>query len=425
VVVGGTTSCETYRVLHVLDHSLPILSGYSIRSKSIVENQRKLGHQVQVVTGASHQLDDPSAQDTELNGIRYSRTALNRHVTTRAIAHRWPLLREFSAVWLLRNRILALLHENSVDVIHAHSPSLCGLAAWYAAKVQQRPFVYEIRGFWEDSAVDQNRIKRTSLRYHASRWLEEFVVRRADAVVGISRNIVDDLKTRGIDPAKLSYVPNGVDAVFFPPRQRDAELAGRFGIRGDEIVLGFIGSLWRFEGISWLVQAAAQLRRRGSRFRLLIVGHGEEAPAIARRIKELAAENFVVFCGRVANEEVHRYYSLMDILVYPRLRMRLTDKVTPLKPLEAMAQGKAVLGSDVGGIRELVQPEKTGLLFEPEDVDDFCRQAERILTNADLRRRLGDEGQETVIREREWKLLVRRYDSVYANAIRYRQTAAR
>jgi glycogen synthase len=256
-----------------------------------------------------------------------------------------------------------------------------------------------------------------------SRWLEEFVVHRADAVVGISRNILEDLEARGIEPRKLAYVSNGVDTERFFPRPRDADLSVKFGLTEGEPVLGFIGSLWRFEGISWLVQAAVQLRRRGTRFRLLIVGHGEEAPAIKIAIKEFAAEDFILFCGLVSNDEVHRYYSLMDVLVYPRRRMRLTEKVTPLKPLEAMAQGKAVIASNVGGIRELIQAEATGLLFTPEDIDDFCHQAARILTDIDLRHRLGDQGQRAVLRERDWKLLVRQYDAVYANAVRYRQTA--
>jgi PEP-CTERM/exosortase A-associated glycosyltransferase len=423
--LAGTTSSmyRSYRVLHVLDHSLPVLSGYSIRSKSIVETQQKLGHRVQVVTGTAHQLDDPTAEDTVMNGVPYARTALSSNLQSRAITRRWPLLRELSAVWLLRQRILAVLDLDAFDVIHAHSPSLCGLAAWSVAAPRSLPFVYEIRGFWEESAVDQNRIRRNSLRYRVSRALEEFVVRRADGLVGISRNILEDLEARGIEPRKLSYVSNGVDPERFFPRPRDADLSAKLDLTEGEPVLGFIGSLWGFEGISWLVRAAVQLRRRGIRFRLLIVGHGEEAAGVRMAIKELDARDFILFHGPVPNEEVHRYYSVMDVLVYPRRRMRLTEKVTPLKPLEAMAQGKAVLGSNVGGIRELVRAEETGLLFNPEDIDDFCRQAARILTDVDLRHRLGDQGRRAVLRERDWRLLACQYDAVYEKAIRRHQTA--
>jgi PEP-CTERM/exosortase A-associated glycosyltransferase len=325
---------------------------------------------------------------------------------------------------LLRQRILEVLERAAFDVIHAHSPSLCGLAAWSAAAARHLPFVYEIRGFWEESAVDQNRIRKGSPRYIASRRLEEFVVRRADGVVGISRNILADLQARGIEPRKLWHVSNGVDIERFRPLPRDTDLSRRLDLVEGEPVLGFIGSLWKFEGISWLVRALAQLRQRGARFRVLIVGAGEEAVAIRAAIKELSVEDLILFPGPVSHNEVHRYYSVMDILVYPRRRIRLTERVTPLKPLEALAQSKAVLGSNVGGIRELVEPEETGLLFNPDDIDDFCRQAARLIANPDLRQRLGECGRQAILRKWDWKLLVHQYDAVYEAAINRHRAAA-
>jgi glycosyltransferase involved in cell wall biosynthesis len=119
----------------------------------------------------------------------------------------------------------------------------------------------------------------------------------------------------------------------------------------------------------------------------------------------------------VPNDQVERYYSLMDLLVYPRLSVRITEMVTPLKPLEAMALGKAVLGSNVGGIRELIEPEKTGLLFEPENIRDFCTVTSRLLGQPDLRRALGEEARRRVCTEKDWALLARRYEAVYAAAI--------
>jgi glycosyltransferase involved in cell wall biosynthesis len=233
-----------------------------------------------------------------------------------------------------------------------------------------------------------------------------------------------DLEARGIEPTKLWHVSNGVDVERFFPLPRDGDLSRKLDLTEGEPVLGFIGSLWRFEGVSWLVRAVAQLRRRGTRFRLLIVGAGEEAPAIRAAIKEFSVEDLILFPGPVSHDEVHRYYSIMDVLVYPRRRIRLTEKVTPLKPLEAMAQGKAVLGSDVGGIRELVEPEETGLLFNPDDIDDFCKQATRLLADPDLRQRLGERGRQAILRKWDWKLLARQYDAVYEAAIsRHRATA--
>jgi glycosyltransferase involved in cell wall biosynthesis len=202
----------------------------------------------------------------------------------------------------------------------------------------------------------------------------------------------------------------------FSPVSRDENLAAKLGL-GGEPVLGFIGSLYRWEGVAWLVRAVAELRRRGTACKLLIVGDGEEMAAVREAVRELNAGDFIQIVGRVPHDEIERYYSVMDVLVYPRHSIRLTELVTPLKPLEAMALGKAILGSDVGGIRELVQPERTGILYRADNVEDFCSQAKRLLSQPSLQRKLGEEAREFTLREKDWKVLAQRYIDIYNFAI--------
>jgi glycosyltransferase involved in cell wall biosynthesis len=204
----------------------------------------------------------------------------------------------------------------------------------------------------------------------------------------------------------------------FSPVTRDESLAAKLGL-GGEPVLGFIGSLYRWEGVAWLVRAVAELRRRGTPCKLLIVGDGEEMPAVREVVRDLNAEDFVQILGRMPHGEIERYYSVVDVLVYPRHSIRLTELVTPLKPLEAMALGKAILGSDVGGIRELVRPEKTGILYRADNVEDFCAQAKRLLSETNLQRRLGEEAREFILREKDWNVLAQRYLNVYDFAMRH------
>ena len=199
-------------ILHVLDHSSPIVSGYSVRSRDLIAAQIKLGQSVMVLTGPLHQMDDPQATDFMLDGAPYFRTAIVGALAGSALRRRWPGLREWQIVRLLRNRILEIIDEHRIDIVCAHSPALCGLAALQAAKRRGLPFVYEIRAFWEDAAVDQERTRTTSLRYRLTRSLETYVVRRADAVSGIAQHILQDLRSRGVSPDKLFHVPNGVDA---------------------------------------------------------------------------------------------------------------------------------------------------------------------------------------------------------------------
>jgi glycogen synthase len=405
------------RVLHVLDHSWPVLDGYSQRSRSIVTAQLQLGMRPSVLTGPLHQQDDPTASEISLDGIRYFRTPHEIGLTGQAIKKHWPLFRELGVVRLLRRRIESLLRGAAFDVVHAHSPALCGLAAAQAAHACSAPFVYEIRAFWEDAAVDQNKTRGTSMRYRLARRMETDVVQRADAVVGIARSILDDLQSRGVSADKLFHVPNGVDASRFAPVVRDNALAASLGLDGTP-TLGFIGTLFPWEGIAWLVRAAKELRAKGTEFKLVIVGDGADASELKKSIQENNAGSYVSFLGRVPHDQVERYYSVMDVMVYPRRSIRLTELVTPLKPLEAMALGKAILGSSVGGIRELLANDETGMLFEPENIEDFCQQAARLLQDPALRRKLGDRARQAICVDKDWKTLVGRYEGVYETAIR-------
>jgi PEP-CTERM/exosortase A-associated glycosyltransferase len=377
--------------------------------------QKTIGFIPEALTGPLHELEDVGARDVTFDGLRYRRTHLYSGFQQSIFNRRVPLLREITVVRLLRKRILELTDSQSIDILHAHSPALCGLAALQAAAMRSIPLVYEIRAFWEDAAVDQKKTSVHSVRYYMSRQLERYVARRAHAVVGIARHILEELQERGVDSGKLFHVPNGVDTARFATSSRDIELASRLGL-ADAPVLGFIGSLYRYEGISWLVRASTHLRRQGVAFQLLIVGQGEELAEIREAVREVGAQSYVKLAGEVPHDQVQRYYSLMDVMVYPRCSVRLTELTTPLKLLEAMAQAKAVLASDVGGIRELVGPEPPCLLFGPGDVDDFCRQALRLICDHQFRRDLGQKARQMMLREKDWNLQARRYEAVYAFA---------
>lgn len=418
----GKMRTRSAAILHVLDHSWPILSGYSVRSRDLIAAQRRLGEQVMVVTGPLQELDDSTAADLTLDDAPYYRTPISGLVANAALHGRRPLLREWEIVRLLRKRLLQVIDAHEVDIVYAHSPALCGLAALQAARRRNLPFAYEIRAFWEDAAVDQNRTNATSLRYRLTRALETYIVRNADAVSGIAQHILQDLQSRGISSEKLFHIPNGVNAERFAPVPRDASLAAELGLP-DAPVFGFFGSLYRYEGISWLIQAAARLRARGNRFALLIIGRGEEAESIRAAIRDHNLVDSVKFIDHVPHEQIRRYYSVVDIPVFPRLSVRLTELVTPLKPLEAMSLSKAVLASGVGGHRELVQHEVTGLLFRPEDVEDFCVQAERLIAAPALRRQLGERAREMILQTKDWNVLAKEYQRVYDFVLRNHHSA--
>jgi PEP-CTERM/exosortase A-associated glycosyltransferase len=394
-------------ILHVLDHSVPLFSGYSFRSRSIIHSQRALGLKPVVLTSPKHR--SPTDAMEEIEGIRYHRTTSLTTDSLGAI----PFVGELTLMLRMTRRIEVVARQEKIDLIHSHSPLLNGLPALWIARRLKIPLVYEARAFWEDAAVDHGTFAENSLRYRVSRELETFLFKHTDHAVTICEAMRQDLHKRGVSDANISVVPNGVNIDEFQPMERCQALAESLGLNGGP-VFGFVGSFYRYEGLRFLVEAFPKIRAQIPNARLLLVGGGEEEQAL----KEMACEQSgVYFTGRVPHRDVMDYYSLVDVFVCPRLRMRLTELVTPLKPLESMAMSKAILASDVGGHKELIDDGRTGCLFAAESVDDLVSQSVRLAKDPALRARLGEAGRRFVAEERSWEKLSRRYLQLYNSAL--------
>jgi glycosyltransferase involved in cell wall biosynthesis len=125
----------------------------------------------------------------------------------------------------------------------------------------------------------------------------------------------------------------------------------------------------------------------------------------------------VILLGRVPNEKIPGIYSLMDVLVYPRYSIRLTELVTPLKPFESMAMGKPIIASDIGGHRELIRDGYTGVLFKAGNVSALLDALDRILDNSGLRNRLAADASEWVRQNRSWETTTSAYREIYSAAL--------
>jgi PEP-CTERM/exosortase A-associated glycosyltransferase len=397
------------RILHVLDHSLPTHSGYTFRTRALMKAQVAKGWEVAGVTGVRH--PEPGPDGETVDGLTFYRTA--------PIAPGMPVINEWREIGALARRVEALAQTWKPDVLHAHSPVLDGLAALRVGKRLGIPVIYEIRAFWEDASVGNGTGREGSLRYRLTKMLETRAVKAADAVAVICEGLRGDLIARGIEPAKITVSPNGVDLdLFGDPPPRDDALADTLGIAADDAVIGYIGSFYDYEGIDDLIAAMPALVAVQPRARLLLVGGGPMEAALKAQAAASPAAAHIHFVGRVPHHQVERYYSLIDILAYPRKKMRLTDLVTPLKPLEAMAQGKLVAASDVGGHRELIEDGQTGTLFAPDDPTAIANALAKLLENQGIwaeRRRIARIFVET---HRNWSSNILRYEPVYQRLLR-------
>jgi PEP-CTERM/exosortase A-associated glycosyltransferase len=392
------------RILHILDHSLPMHSGYTFRTRAIVTAQKARGLDVACLTGARHTRAGPERETIE--GIDFYRTQAPPPAPS-------PL-REWREIGALERRLERLVEEWRPDQLHVHSPVLNAVAALRVARRRRLPVIYEIRAFWEDAAVGNGTGREGSPRYRLTRRLETWAARRADGVAVICEGLRRDLVARGIDARKIIVAPNGVDmGLFGSPVPADADLARRLGLGEAPDTVGFIGSFYDYEGLDDLIAAMPLLLRTRPRAHLILVGGGPMEEALKVQAEASPARERIHFVGRVPHHEVERYYGLIDILAYPRKAMRLTELVTPLKPLEAMAQRKLVVASNVGGHRELIEDGVTGTLFPAGNPGALARALDRLFANRGEWESRRDVARHFVETDRNWSSNISRYMPAY------------
>lgn len=399
------------RILHVLDHSIPLHSGYTFRTLSILREQRALGWETFHIT--SPKQGETSVLFEEVDGLRFYRT----HVAAGPLA-KLPVGKELALMKQLETRLEEVAREVRPDIIHAHSPVLNAFPAIKVARKLGIPVVYEIRAFWEDAAVDHGTTAEGSLRYRATRKLETRAIQKVDHVFTICEGLRSDIVARGIPADKVTVIPNAVDVDSFdlasPP---DPELEKKWGLTG-KTVIGFIGSFYAYEGLDLLLEALPALVHQCPDIRVLLVGGGPQEANLRQQAEKLGLTDHVIFTGRVPHKEVNRYYDLINILAYPRHPMRLTELVTPLKPLEAMAQGQLFVASDVGGHKELIEHNKTGVLFKAGDRDSLTQALLSLLNDRQRWLELKANGRQFVENVRNWQNSIANYRDVYSRLLK-------
>lgn len=399
---GRAMLSESDRVMYCV-HSTPVFdsNGYSIRTGGVAGGLRRNGADVVVVARSGYPWDSGRRTDLpdrrrtvrEQDGIEYvhnpglglSDSTLDQYLDEAADA----FVREAR---LLRP-----------SIIHAASDAHTALPALVAARRLGLPFVYEVRGLWEVTAASSREGWDRSDRYALQVALETLVATEADEVLAITPQVAEVLSARGVRPAQISLLPNAVDVDAVLPIPHDTAYGRTGHIRADVPRIGFAGSVVAYEGLDVLVEAAAILRDRGHEFAVVIAGSGAAEADLRQRVADLRLGELVHLLGRVPHDEIPRLMSTFDIMPCPRVSLPVTELVSPLKPLEAFAAGKAVVLSDVAPHRDLAgSGEERALLAAAGDATALADRLEELLRDEDRRRGLARAARLWVYDQRTW-----------------------
>lgn len=407
---------EGGKILYLLHNSLPYNSaGYATRSHGIINGLRELGWDAAGVTRPGYPFDRPEAKVSGdsvpavdlVAGVPYHRLSTERE--------RMPKAPFADFQELYTKRLVRLARTENAGLIHGASNYWNGVSGVAAARQLGIPSVYEVRGLWEITRISREPDWHDTDEYRFMAAMEAEAAKNADIVFSLTRALKEELISRGVDGQKIVITPNGVDPERFVPREPNLALKEQLGL-GPGLTVGYVGSILDYEGIDTLLEAIALLRDTRLEFNALIVGDGSFYQQALELAQSLGISDFVKFTGRVPHDEVEDYYSIIDICPLPRHGLPVCEMVSPLKPFEAMAMGKVIVGSNVDAIEEIIEPGVNGLLSQKDNPADLANRLEELIKAPGDVYDLGRSSRDWVVENRSWNSIAGIIDRAYRDA---------
>lgn len=387
-------------ITHVVTNALPdVVAGYTTRTHGIAASQAKNGPVV-----VATRLGFPAAggavrapASVTIDGVRYE-----RRVPRRGEARTAEVAAAAEARALVRT-------AHDARVLHAHSHHVNGTVAQLAAQALGIPFVYEVRGFLEETWVARGGDPDAEF-VHLSREAETRVMLAADQVVTLSEGMRTEVLSRGVAAAAVTVVPNAVGVDWLSTPADAAAARERLEIGEKTLLLGTVSSINGYEGLELIGEVVLALRARGIAAEGVIVGDGPALPDV----RAARGGDAVRVVGRVSPAIAREWHRAIDVFLVPRLDTAVTRVVTPIKPIEAMATGSLVVASDLPALREVVPPESGGLVLA-RDAEAWATAIAEAFEAGEVGER-GASARRWVEAHRTWPALVATYEAVYAAA---------
>lgn len=361
------------KVLHILYQSHPNISGSSTRTKDILINQKKIGLDPLAISSPFQKGEQIQKGFELIYFIKHYRTynGKEEEEVKEDSNSIWIKIKKFNRILSFKREIIKVVQKEKPEILHAHAMFFCAYPAIRIGKRMNIPVVYEVRSLWEERRKDSNpkNIIR-QLEYWVLRRIETHCMKNVNHIVAINENLKQEIVKRGIPDSKVTVIGNAVDLEFIEEQKNKM-----CEITNKSLVFGYIGSISPIEGLNSLVEI---FKTTFVHNKLLIFGKGKESEMLFLKEQISMAAN-IEYCGQIERKEIYQAYEKIDVIVNPRIKLKITDTVTPLKPLEAMAFGKIVIASDVGGMKELLNDGETGFLYKADNKVDFERCLLKVL----------------------------------------------
>ena len=392
------------KILHILYQSTPNTAGSSIRSRDIFSSQLSEGLMPIVITSPFQEPLVFGEQKEIIEGVTYYRTfsGIHNEVVSEQRTPFFKQIKKFGRLLRFSVSVYKIAKEEDVDLLHAHAMFFCAFPAKIASFMLNKPMLYEVRSLWEERYKGVNRF--LDIIFGSITFIETFAMFLSNEVIAINKTLRTELQSRFLlKNQKIHIIENAVNLDRISILESDRELK----------VFAYIGTISPIEGLDLLIKAFIILNEEGFKNKLFLYGDGVMLP----QLKILAKDcDFIEFKGRFSQDQISDVYSEVDIIVNPRKKSFLTDSVTPLKPLEAMGYKKLIMASNIGGMREIIENGKTGILFNPDSVQSINSEIYGVLNRKDFSVII-ENAYSYVKNDRSWRVNAIKYKNIYKNLI--------
>lgn len=313
---------------------------------------------------------------------------------TYSALHRSYFSRVISFLSFMATSLLAARKAGRPDVVMGTTPPIFqAVSAWLLSVMSRRPFLLEIRDLWPEFAIDIGLLKNPVLIYIA-RSLERFLYNRADHLLVNSPAYRDYLIHKGIDPTKISFIPNGVDPAMFDPERHADQLRKRLGLEG-KFVATYAGAIGMANDIDILLKAAAELTSRQD-IHILLVGDGKERERLEVESRQMGLTN-LTFTGSFPKSEMEEVLAASDACIAILRNIPMFTTTYPNKVFDYMAAGRPTILAIDGVIREVVETAHGGIFVQPGDPTKMATAIRQLADDRALSQKMGQDARRYVV----------------------------